>query len=67
MKCVTLFFTAFLRPKITIIYYDKALLLSNVSTLMATDYNATFEQREITLRIALRGIVYIQGNYFLPF
>ena len=23
---------------------------------MATDYNATFEQREITLRIALRGI-----------
>ena len=26
---------------------------------MATDYNATFEQGEITLRIALRGIVVI--------
>ena len=26
---------------------------------MATDYNATLEQREITLRIALHGIVYI--------
>ena len=25
---------------------------------MATDYNATLEQREITLRIALHGIVY---------
>ena len=27
---------------------------------MATDYNATLEQREITLRIALHGIVYTQ-------
>ena len=41
------------------IYYDTASLLSTVSTLMATDDNATFEQREITPRIALHGIVYI--------
>ena len=29
---------------------------------MATDYNATLEQREITLRIALHGIVYKKRN-----
>ena len=29
---------------------------------MAADDNATFEQREITLRIALRGIVYRQAD-----
>ena len=62
LKRVSLFFTAFWRPKITIIYYDKALFLSNVSTLLATDYNATFEQRQKTLRIVLRGIVYITWN-----
>ena len=41
----------------------KASLLSTVSTLMATDDNATFEQREITLRIALRGIGYCNSIY----
>ena len=41
----------------------KALYFNTVlSTLMATDYNATFEQREITLKIALRVIVYIKNR-----
>ena len=51
------FFTAFWRPKITITCYDKTSLLSSVSILMTTNYNSTFEQREITLRIALRRIM----------
>ena len=59
LKCLNLFFTTFLRSKNKIFYFDKALLLSTVSTLMAIEDNTTFEQREITIRIALRRIMFM--------
>ena len=32
---------------------------------MSIEYNATFEQRELTLRIALLGIMYMGGGLVL--